>query len=247
MSTTAALVAAAAGCAVAKHGNRSSTIKCGTADLLEALGVDIELDPNQVVRCIEEVGFGFMFAPRYHAAMAHVVPVRRELAVGTVFNLLGPLTNPAGASRQLIGIADRRYQETIAEALVGLGSESAMVVAAEDGLDEISIGGRTRVIEVSGGSTAEWFVEPSDVGLEEADLEQVAGGAPQENAAATRAVLSGERGPRRDIVLLNAGAAIYVGGGVDSLADGVTKAAETIDSGSAVTLVDRLVETAKRA
>ena len=191
--------AAAAGCAVAKHGNRSSTTKCGTADLLEALGVDIELDPNQVVRCIEEVGFGFMFAPRYHAAMANVVPVRKELAVGTVFNLLGPLTNPAGASRQLIGIADRRYQETIAEALIGLGSERAMVVAAEDGLDEISIAGRTRVIEVSGGSTEEWFVEPGDVGLDEADLGQVAGGTPEETrrppapyspARAARAVTS---------------------------------------------------------
>ncbi len=242
VSTTAALVAAAAGCAVAKHGNRSSTTKCGTADLLEALGIDIELDPDQVERCIEEVGFGFMFAPRYHAAMANVVPVRKELAVGTVFNLLGPLTNPAGASRQLIGIADRRHQETIAEALIGLGSERAMVVAAEDGLDEISIAGRTRVIEVSGGSTEEWFIEPGDVGLDEADLEQVAGGTPEENAAATRAVLAGESGPRRDIVLLNAGAAIYVGGAAGSLADGVAKAAEAIDSGAARALVDRLVK-----
>lgn len=246
VSTTAALVAAAAGCSVAKHGNRSSTTKCGTADLLEALGVDIELDPDQVGRCIEEVGFGFMFAPRHHAAMAHVVPVRKELAVGTVFNLLGPLTNPAGASRQLIGIADRRYQETIAEALVGLGSERALVVAAEDGLDEISIGARTRVIEVSGGSTEEWFVEPGDVGLAEADLEQVAGGTPEENAATTRAVLAGESGPRRDLVLLNAGAAIYVGGEAGSLADGVAKAAEAIDSGAGAALLDRLVETTTR-
>jgi anthranilate phosphoribosyltransferase len=242
VSTTAALVAAGAGCAVAKHGNRSSTTKCGTADLLEAHGADIELDPAQVARCIEEIGFGFMFAPRYHAAMAHVVPVRKELAVGTVFNLLGPLTNPAGANRQLIGIADRRYQETIAEALVGLGSELAMVVAAEDGLDEISLGGRTRVIEVSGGSTEEWFVEPGDIGLEEADLDQVAGGTPAENAAVTRAVLAGESGPCRDIVLLNAGAAIYVGGATDSLADGVAKAAGAIDSGAAAALLDRLVE-----
>ncbi len=246
VSTTAALVAAAAGCAVAKHGNRSSTTKCGTADLLEALGVDIELDPDQVARCIEEVGFGFMFAPRYHAAMAHVVPVRRELAVGTVFNLLGPLTNPAAASRQLIGIADRRYQETIAEALVGLGSERAMVVAAEDGLDEISIGARTRVIEVSGGSTEEWFVEPGDFGLAEAKLEQIAGSTPEENAAATRAVLVGESGPRRDIVLLNSGAAIYVGGAASSLAEGVARAATAIDSGAANALLGRLVEATAR-
>lgn len=245
VSTTAALVAAAAGCAVAKHGNRSSTTKCGTADLLEALGVNIELDPDQVRSCIEEVGFGFMFAPRHHAAMAHVVPVRKELAVGTVFNLLGPLTNPAGAGRQLIGIADRRYQETIAEALVGLGSERALVVAAEDGLDEISIGARTRVIEVSGGSTEEWYVEPAHVGLAEADLEQVAGGTPEENAATTRAVLAGESGPCRDIVLINAGAAIYVSGG-GSLADGVAKAAEAIDSGAAAALLGRLVDVTTR-
>jgi anthranilate phosphoribosyltransferase len=247
VSTAAALVAAAAGCAVAKHGNRSSTTKCGAADLLEALGVDIELDPGQVARCIEEVGFGFMFAPRHHAAMAHVVPVRKELAVGTVFNLLGPLTNPAGANRQLIGIADHRYQETIAEALIGLGSERAMVVAAEDGLDEISIGGRTRVIEVSGGSTKEWFVEPGDVGLEEADLEQIAGGTPEENAAATRAVLAGESGPCRDIVLLNAGAAIYVASDAGSLAEGVVKAVQAIDSGAARALVDRLIEATRSA
>ena len=246
VSTTAALVAAAAGCAVAKHGNRSSTTNCGTADLLEALGVDIELDPDQVAHCIEEVGFGFMFAPRYHAAMAHVVPVRKELAVGTVFNLLGPLTNPAGASRQLVGIADRRYQETIAEALVGLGSERAMVVAAEDGLDEISVGARTRVIEVSGGSTEEWFVEPGDFGFAEAKLEQIAGGTPEENAGATRAVLAGESGPRRDIVLLNSGAAIYVGGGASSLAEGVAKAATAIDSGAAEALLGRLVEATAR-
>ncbi len=165
VSTTAALVAAAAGCAVAKHGNRSNTSKCGSADLLEALGVNIELDPEQVGRCIDEVGFGFMFAPRHHAAMAHVVPVRKELGVRTIFNFLGPLTNPAGAERQLLGVSDRHYQETIAEALVGLGSVRAMVVAAEDGVDELSISARTRVIEVADGRTEEWFVEPGEFGL----------------------------------------------------------------------------------
>ena len=139
VSTTAALVAAGAGCAVAKHGNRSSTSRSGSADLLEALGVDVEIEPEDVGRHIDEVGFGFMFAPRHHAAMAHVIPVRKELAVRTIFNFLGPLTNPAGASRQLLGVSDRHYQETIAEALVGLGSERAMVVAAEDGFDELSI------------------------------------------------------------------------------------------------------------
>jgi anthranilate phosphoribosyltransferase len=243
VSTTAALVAAAAGCAVAKHGNRSNSSRCGSADLLEALGVDIELDPGQVGRCIDEVGFGFMFAPRHHAAMAHVVPVRKELAVRTIFNFLGPLTNPAGAERQLLGVSDRHYQETIAEALVGLGSERAMVVAAEDGVDELSISARTRVIEVADGGTEEWFVEPGEFGLAAAELEEVAGGTPKENAAASRAVLEGESGAPRDLVLLNAGAAIYVGGRAESLAQGVERAAEAVDSGRARELLERLIAT----
>jgi anthranilate phosphoribosyltransferase len=241
VSTTAALVAAAAGCAVAKHGNRSNTSRCGSADLLEALGVDIELEPDEVGRCIEEVGFGFMFAPRHHRAMAHVVPVRKELGVRTIFNFLGPLTNPAGAQRQLLGVSDRHYQETIAEALVGLGSVRAMVVSAEDGVDELSISARTRVIEVEDRSTEERFVEPGDFGLAKADLDAVAGGTPKENAAASRAVLGGEPGPRRDLVVLNAGAAIYVGGIAESLADGVEKAQEAIDSGAATELLSRLI------
>ncbi len=242
VSTTAALVAAAAGCAVAKHGNRSSTSKCGSADLLEALGVNIELEPEQVGSCIDEVGFGFMFAPRHHKAMAHVVPVRKELGVRTIFNFLGPLTNPAGAERQLLGVSDRHYQETIAEALVGLGSVKAMVVAAEDGVDELSISARTRVIEVIDGRTEERYVEPADFGFAEAELEDVAGGSPEENAAASRAVLAGEPGPRRDLVLLNAGAAIYVGGAAASLAEGVEKAGATVGSGAAAELLDRLIE-----
>jgi anthranilate phosphoribosyltransferase len=243
VSTTAALVAAAAGCAVAKHGNRSNTSRSGSADLLEALGVNIDLDPEKVGRCIDEVGFGFMFAPRHHAAMAHVVPVRKELGVRTIFNFLGPLTNPAGARRQLLGVSDRHYQETIAEALVGLGSDRALVVAAEDGVDELSVSARTRVIEVAGGGTEEWFVEPGELGLGEADLEDVAGGSPEENAAASRAVLEGERGPRRDLVLLNAGAAIYVGGLAEGLAEGVERAATAVDSGAAGELLQRLITT----
>lgn len=241
VSTTAALVAAAAGCAVAKHGNRSNTSRCGSADLLEALGVDIELTPEQVSACIDEVGFGFMFAPRHHQAMAHVVPVRKALGVRTIFNFLGPLTNPAGARRQLLGVSDRHYQETIAEALVGLGSERALVVTAEDGVDEISISSRTRVIEVKGGNTAECFVEPGDFGFAEAEPEYVSGGTPEENAAASRAVLEGEAGPRRHLVLLNAGAAIYVGGVAESIAAGVEKATEAIDSGAARELLKRLI------
>jgi anthranilate phosphoribosyltransferase len=241
VSTTAALVAAGAGCAVAKHGNRSNTSRCGSADLLEALGVNIDLDPAQVGRCIDELGFGFMFAPRHHAAMAHVMPVRKSLGVRTIFNFLGPLTNPAGASRQLLGVSDRHYQETIAEALVGLGSERALVVAAEDGVDELSVSAPTRVIEVAEGRTEEWFVDPGQFGLAEVELEEVAGGSPEENAAASRAVLEGEKGPRRELVLLNAGAAIYVGGLASSLEQGVEKAAEAIDSGKALTLLERLI------
>ncbi len=247
VSTTAALVAAAAGCAVAKHGNRSATSKCGSADLLEALGVNIELEPEQVARCIEEVGFGFMFAPRHHKATAHVVPVRKQLGVRTIFNFLGPLTNPAGAQRQLLGVSDRHYQETIAEALVGLGSERAMVVSAEDGLDELSISARTRVIEVRNGRTEEHYVEAGDFGLAAAELSDVAGGTPEQNAAASRGVLAGEQGPRRDLVLLNAGAAIYLGDGAESLAAGVEKAAATIDSGVAAELLGRLIEATSSA
>lgn len=241
VSTTAALVAAGAGCAIAKHGNRSSTSKSGSADLLEALGVNIEIEPEQVGRCIDEVGFGFMFAPRHHAAMAHFVSVRKALGVRTIFNFLGPLTNPAGANRQLLGIADRRRQEAMADALVSLGSDWALVVSAEGGLDEISLGGLTRVIEVRDGRTEEWYVEPDQFGLAPADLKSVAGGTPAENAAVTRAVLAGEPGPHRDLVLLNAAAAIYVGGLAPDLEQGVAKATEAVDSGAAANVLERLI------
>jgi anthranilate phosphoribosyltransferase len=241
VSTTAALVAAGAGAAIAKHGNRSNTSKCGSADLLEALGVNVEIEPEQVGRCIDEVGFGFMFAPKHHAAMAHVVPARKALGVRTIFNFLGPLTNPAGANRQLLGVADRRYQETIAEALIGLGSERALVVAADDGLDELSLASRTRVIEVADGRTAEWFVEPGQLGLAPAGLERVAGGTPEENAAVTRAVLAGVAGSHRDLVLLNAAAALYVGGLAADLEEGAAKAAEAIESGAAADVLERLI------
>src|SRR3954454_18825830 len=242
ISTAAAIVAAGAGCPVAKHGNRSSTSRSGSADLLEALGVRIDLAPESVATCIDDVGFGFMFAPRHHAAMKHVVPVRKELGVRTVFNFLGPLTNPAGATRQLLGVSDRRYQETIAEALVGLGCERAMVVRAEDGVDEIGLEGRTRVIEVKDGGTDEWFVEPEAVGARIAEVEEIAGGTPQENAATVKRVLDGDDGPPRDVVLLNAGAAIVVGGAAGDLDAGIERARETIDSGAAREVLGRLVE-----
>lgn len=241
VSTTAALVAAGAGCAVAKHGNRSNTSRSGSADLLEALGVRIDLTPDQVARSIDETGFGFMFAPAHHKAMAHVVPVRKELAVRTIFNFLGPLTNPAGAARQVIGVADRRYQESIAEALVGLGSERALVVSGDDGLDEVTITGPTRMIEVLDGGTRELIAAPGDYGLETADLSEVEGGSPEQNAEATRAVLAGESSPRRDLVLLNAAAAIYVGGRAEDLAAAVELARSSIESGAAAQVLSRLV------
>jgi anthranilate phosphoribosyltransferase len=243
ISTAAALVAAGAGCAVAKHGNRSSTSRSGSADLLEALGVNIELDSEGVARCISEVGFGFMFAPRHHAAMKHVVPVRKELGVRTIFNFLGPLTNPAGASRQLLGVSDRHYQETIAEALVGLGCERALVVHGEDGLDELTITGRTRVIEVAGGGTEEWFTEPEELGLTAAPLDAIGGGEPADNARAVREIFEGGRGAGRDVVVMNAGAAILAGGAATDLPEGVGKAGDAIDSGAALRVLERLVET----
>ncbi len=241
ISTAAALVAAGAGCGVAKHGNRSSTSRSGSADLLEALGVRIDLDPEGVRRCIDELGFGFMFAPRHHAAMKHVVPVRKELAVRTIFNFLGPLTNPAGASRQLLGVSDRRYQETIAEALVGLGCERALVVCSDDGVDEISTADRTRVIEVADGGTEEWFVTPEELGFLRVELAEIAGGTPAENAATVRAVLDGTPGPGRDVVLLNAGAAILAAGDGGDLAAAVERARGAVDSGAARGVLDRLV------
>ena len=241
ISTAAALVAAGAGCAVAKHGNRSNTSRSGSADLLEALGVEIELGPAAVARCIEEVGFGFMFAPRHHAAMKHVVPVRKELGVRTIFNFLGPLTNPAGARRQLLGVSDRRYQETIAEALVGLGCERALVVCSDDGVDEISVAERTRVIEVAEGTTKEWFVAPEDLGITRVGLDSIAGGSPEDNAATVQSVLGGDPGPAREVVCLNAGAAIVAAGVAHDLAAGLERAREALDSGAAKGVLERLV------
>jgi anthranilate phosphoribosyltransferase len=240
ISTAAALVAAGAGCPVAKHGNRSNTSRSGSADVLEALGVPIELSPDEVARSISEAGFGFMFAPRHHAAMKHVMPVRKELAVRTIFNFLGPLTNPAGATRQLLGVSDRRYQETIAEALLALGCERALVVSAEDGLDELSISGPTRIVEVAEGATKEWFVAPADVGLAETPLEEIAGGSPDENAAVVESVLDGQEGAARDVVVLNAGAAILAGGSATDLGDGMDRAREAIDRGAARGVLDKL-------
>src|SRR5919199_1454689 len=219
VSTTAALIAAGAGCAVAKHGNRSATGLSGSADVLEALGVRIDLTPDAVARCIEEVGFGFMFAPAHHGATRFVVPVRKELAVRTIFNFLGPLTNPAGATRQLIGVSDPRYLDTIAGALARLGTRRALVVSSTDGLDEMSTSGTTRVVEVDGGELRRYELAPEDVGLARVAYEDVAGGPPAHNADVARRILAGEPGPARELAVLNAGAAIFVSGRVDHLTD----------------------------
>jgi anthranilate phosphoribosyltransferase len=241
VSTTAALIAAGAGCAVAKHGNRSATGLSGSADLLEALGVRIDLTPEAVAQCIDEAGFGFMFAPAHHGATRHVVPVRKELAVRTIFNFLGPLTNPAGATRQVIGVSDPAFLDTIAGALARLGAVKALVVSSEDGLDEMSTAGSTTVVEVDGPEIHSYALAPEDVGLRRGRYEDVAGGPPEDNAAVTRRIFAGEAGPARDLAALNAGAAIYVAGRADTLESGVRAAEEALDSGAAAEALDRLV------
>ena len=241
VSTTAALIAAGAGCTVAKHGNRSATGLSGSADLLEALGARIDLPPASVAQCIEDVGFGFMFAPAHHQATRYVVPVRRELAVRTIFNFLGPLTNPAGASRQLIGVSDPAYLDTMAGALERLGTAHALLVSGEDGVDELSISAATNVVEVVGGEISHYAITPEEVGLERHPPEAVPGGDPQQNAETTRQILAGHPGASRDLAVLNAGAAIYAAGGADSLPAGVEVAQTAIDGGAAEAAMSRFI------
>ena len=245
VSTTAAFIAAGAGCRVAKHGNRSATSQCGSADVLEALGARIDMEPDEVAACIEEIGFGFMFAPKHHSAMRHVVPVRKALGVRTIFNFLGPLTNPAGAKRQVIGVSDPARIETLALALAELGTESALVVSSADGLDELSVSGTTRVVELKHGRLEVYDVSPEQVGLEPAGDGAVAAGTPDQNARVLRDVLGGQPGTERSLAIFNAGAAIYVGGLADSLAAGVQRAQEAIDSGAAVGVLDAYLERAQ--
>lgn len=241
VSTTAALIAAGAGCAVAKHGNRSATSPSGSADVLEALGVRIDLDPAAVGRCIEEVGFGFMFAPAHHAATRFVVPVRKALGVRTIFNFLGPLTNPAGARRQLIGVSDPAMLETMARALARLGVDRALLVSSEDGLDEMSTAAPTRVVEVAGDDICSYTVTPEETGLERAPAQALGGGSPQDNAATARRIFAGEPGAARDLALLNAGAAIYAAGAASGLRAGVDAARAAVDDGAVTRTVEALV------
>src|SRR4051795_9487098 len=241
VSTTAALVAAGAGCAVAKHGNRSATRASGSADVLEALGARIDLTPTDVGRCIDEVGFGFMFAPAHHAATRWVIPARRELAVRTIFNFLGPLTNPAGARRQVVGVSDPSYVEALAGALARLGCDRALVVSSADGLDEMSTSAPTHVVEVNGDELRRYDVSPADVGLPDTSPGAISGGDPAANAAIARAVFEGREGPDADLVALNAGAAIYAAGRVDGLRGGVERAREVIASGAAARTLEDYV------
>ncbi len=239
VSTTAALVAAGAGCRVAKHGNRSATGRSGSADVLEALGARIDLDPAAVAACVDDPGFGFMFAPHHHPAMKHVAPVRAQLGVRTIFNFLGPLTNPAGARRQLIGVSDRRFLDIVAAALRELGCDHGLVVSSDDGLDELSISGPTRVVELRDGRLEARELTPEAVGLRAAPPDALAAGTPERNAAIARAVLAGEPGAERDVTCLNAGAAIYVGGAAGSIEEGVRGAERAIDSGAAGDVLER--------
>jgi len=248
ISTAAALVAAGAGVTVAKHGNRSATSKCGSADVLEALGVVIDLAPEHVSRCIVTCGIGFMFAPRHHLAMKYVAPVRRELGMSTTFNLIGPLTNPAGARHQLIGVADARYVDRIAQAVRMMGNARNLIVHSDDGLDEISTTCPTSVVEVFAGQGFDerYEVTPQQFGMAQARLDDLAGGDAAENAALLRAVVDGEPGPKLDIVLLNAGAALYIAEAAYSIAEGVKKARAAVASGAAREKLDLLIATTRR-
>ena len=239
ISTVAAFVVAAAGIPVAKHGNRSVSSRCGSADLLEGLGVDVEAGPDRMERALEEAGLAFLYAPSLHGAMRHAAPVRRELGVRTVFNLLGPLTNPAGARHQLIGVYDPDRVETLALVLRDLGSERAMVVHG-GGLDEIALHGATRVAELVDGTVRTRSIRPEEAGLAPARREELAGGDVERNVVIARDILAGGRGPRRDVVLLNAAAALIVGGRTADLREGVALAAAAIDSGGAAAVLDRL-------
>jgi anthranilate phosphoribosyltransferase len=240
ISTVSALVAAGAGAHVAKHGNRSVSSRCGSADLLKALGVNIEVSPEVVARCIDEVGIGFLFAPSLHGAMKYAIGPRREMGIRTVFNILGPLTNPAGATAQVLGVYARELVGPVAGVLRELGCRRAYVVHGQDGLDEITTTSSTAVCEIVDGEIRQYQLHPEDLGIAPTGLDQLMGGDPQENAGIALAILRGERGPQRDIVLLNAGAAIAVAGLAGDIAEGIELAAGAIDSGAALERLEGL-------
>ncbi len=242
ISTTAALVAAAGGMKIAKHGNRAASSKCGTADCLEALGVNIDQSPELCLRLLDEVGICFFFAQSYHKSMKYVGSIRRELGFRTVFNILGPLTNPASPKLQLLGVYDEYLVDVLAEVLINLGVRRGMVVYGQDRLDEISLSAPTSVCEFRDGWFRSYKIAPEDFGLARCEKSALVGGTPAENAAITRAILAGERGPRRDAVLMNAGAALSIGGVANTIADGIKLAADIIDSGRAARTLDAFIE-----
>ncbi len=246
ISTAAAFVAAGAGLKVAKHGNRAASGSCGSADVLEALGVKIDLPPQGVEQCINQVGMGFMFAPVFHPSMRHAAPVRREIGIRTVFNILGPLTNPAGVQSQLIGVAHAQLGKKMAEVLRLLGSRHAIIAHGQDGLDELTLDGETQGWEVVGGQVRAWATSPEGAGLPSASLDQIQGGSKEENAATMRRIFQGASGPLRDVVLLNSAAVLLVGGQVEDIAQGVERAARVIDDGAALAKLDSLVEVSQR-
>ncbi|MBO5571902.1 MAG: anthranilate phosphoribosyltransferase [Ruminococcus sp.] len=247
ISTTSAFIIAAAGIKVAKHGNRAASSLSGTADCLEALGANISLEPEKCVELLKEVGFCFFFAQKYHTSMKYVGPIRKELGFRTVFNILGPLTNPSSPQMHLLGVYDRVLLEPVAEVLMKLGSKRGMVVFGKDKLDEISTSAPTAVCEYKDGWMKTYEITPEQFGFERCSKDDLLGGTPQENAAITRGILSGEiRDHKRDAVLLNAGAAIYIGGKAESMADGIIKAAELIDNGKALATLDKFVELSNR-
>jgi anthranilate phosphoribosyltransferase len=248
VSTTTALVVAGAGVAVAKHGNRAVSSSAGSADVLEALGVDISLDPGAVARCVDECGVGFLFAQSLHASMRHAGPTRREIGIRTVFNILGPLTNPAGAKRQLLGVYDARLAPLMAEVAGRLGTERTLVVNGHPGMDEVSASGPTTIAEydAAAGRVRTYTVTPEELGIARTSLADIAGGDAAANAALVRAVLEGEHGARRDVVLMNAAAALRAAGEVDDLVEGVGRARDAIDSGRALACLELLVVTSRR-
>ena len=242
ISTTAAFVVAGAGLKVAKHGNRAASSQCGAADVLEALGIQIELSPEQVKQCLEDVGIGFMFAAAFHPAMKYAGPPRREIGIRTVFNILGPLTNPASAGTYLLGVADSSLVETMAKVLQSLGCKHALVVHGDDGLDEITLTANTRVCEVTGSELKNYEISPEGLGFEKTGMDSLIGGTAEENAALLRDILNGKLGPQRDVVLMNAAAALVAGNRTSTLRQGVKTAAESIDSGMAMAKLENLIK-----
>jgi anthranilate phosphoribosyltransferase len=241
ISTTAAFVVAGTGIKVAKHGNRGMSSGCGSADVLDALGVKIELGAPEVEKCLENVGIGFMFAPVFHPAMKYAAPSRKEIGIRTVFNILGPMTNPAGAQSQLLGVFEESLAIKMAQVLCLLGCQHALVVHGEDGLDEVTLGGKTTVCELKGDEVSRYYIDPEDFGFPRTGLSSLRGGPPQENADILRRVLRGEKGPYRDIVLVNAAAALVAGDLATDLEKGVRLASEAIDSGRAMEKLDGLI------